>query len=529
MPGKTVAKSAVATVSGAAGGEDPLSRALRPPADESIAARSERQRKEASAKKRSEEIDKALKEEAIRNKRDRAGEQKMLLLGQAGAGKTTVLKQMRLLYDQSAHQRERRSWRVVVYLNLILAVRAVLEVFEESHEARALNPPSVSRGPGGNASAQSSTESLNSSAINPLAHRNNHGDTSLARLRLAPLLSLEAELRARLGAVDEYADLSDPKVAGAALLAARSQARAEAARPQGKRRAGPTLLLRAGWQDRLLGRANASLNEPPADAADEENVPPPLPDLDSGDVQVGLQEHEIGRLLLASMEDVMSIWQDPRIRKLRRRQKIDERADGASYFLEQMPRIAAADFFPTDDDIMRARVRTVGITEDRFTVDRHTTYRICDVGGSRSQRVFWASFFEDARAIIFLAPVSAFDQKLIEEPRMNRIDDSLELFASIVSNPLLLKVSLILFLNKIDVLERKLAAGIQVSRYFPEYDGPDDFEQVWRFFRTKFREVLASHRSLARDRPCYIHTTCATSTKQIKAILVSVQDTILRE
>lgn len=136
-----------------------------------------------------------------------------------------------------------------------------------------------------------------------------------------------------------------------------------------------------------------------------------------------------------------------------------------------MPRIAAPDFFPTDDDIMRARVRTVGITEDRFTVDRHTTYRICDVGGSRSQRVFWASFFEDARAIIFLAPVSAFDQKLIEEPRINRIDDSLELFASIVSNPLLLKVSLILFLNKIDVLERKLAAGIQVSRCVLERSG----------------------------------------------------------
>lgn len=54
-----------------------------------------------------------------------------------------------------------------------------------------------------------------------------------------------------------------------------------------------------------------------------------------------------------------------------------------------------------------------------------------------------------ARAIIFLAPISAFDQYLEEDPKTNRIDDSLQLFTQIVSNKLLAKAALVLMLNKV--------------------------------------------------------------------------------
>lgn len=202
-------------------------------------------------------------------------------------------------------------------------------------------------------------------------------------------------------------------------------------------------------------------------------------------------------------------------------------------------------------------MRTVGITEDKFNIDRNVSYRICDVGGSRNQRSFWAPYFDDAEAIIFLAPISAFDQvrrrfffcperlsvrhvhvsspndtvhqRLVEDPRINRVDDSLELFSQIAENPLLKDVSLVLFLNKIDILERKLQQGIQVSKYFPDYEGENDFEEVWRWFRAKFRAIVSSRRSVAPSRPIYVHTTVATSTRQIKAILSSVNDTILRK
>jgi guanine nucleotide-binding protein subunit alpha len=54
---------------------------------------------------------------------------------------------------------------------------------------------------------------------------------------------------------------------------------------------------------------------------------------------------------------------------------------------------------PTDDDILRARLRTVGVQEHKISLElgpeRGQDWYIYDVGGSRSQRSAWESFFED--------------------------------------------------------------------------------------------------------------------------------------
>ena len=75
-------------------------------------------------------------------------------------------------------------------------------------------------------------------------------------------------------------------------------------------------------------------------------------------------------------------------------------------------------------------------------------------------------------AIIFLAPISSFDQVLAEvsgiiglsflpklkvltaqDPSINRLEDSFQLWQAVVSNPILQKVNIILFLNKCDLLK----------------------------------------------------------------------------
>ena len=86
--------------------------------------------------------------------------------------------------------------------------------------------------------------------------------------------------------------------------------------------------------------------------------------------------------------------------------------------------------------MLRARLRTTGVTEHAFTLDhpdfRGVEWKIYDVGGARHQRQAWAPYFDDGwcpsinfcesvvliritvDAIIFLAPISAFDQVLAE-------------------------------------------------------------------------------------------------------------------
>lgn len=68
-----------------------------------------------------------------------------------------------------------------------------------------------------------------------------------------------------------------------------------------------------------------------------------------------------------------------------------------------------------------------------------------------------------------MSPVSVFDQRLEEDPRVNRLEDSINLWTSICQSKLLAKTQLILFLNKCDLLRRKLKRGVRVKDFLPSY------------------------------------------------------------
>ena len=84
-----------------------------------------------------------------------------------------------------------------------------------------------------------------------------------------------------------------------------------------------------------------------------------------------------------------------------------------SYF-EAVDRIASANFSPTDQDILRSRVKTTGITETNFRIGE-LNYKLFDVGGQRSERKKWIHCFENVTAIVFMAAISEYDQVLVED------------------------------------------------------------------------------------------------------------------
>lgn len=84
-----------------------------------------------------------------------------------------------------------------------------------------------------------------------------------------------------------------------------------------------------------------------------------------------------------------------------------------SYF-DSIDRIGDVNYIPTDQDVLRSRVKTTGITETTFVIG-DLTYRMFDVGGQRSERKKWIHCFENVTAIIFLVAISEYDQVLIED------------------------------------------------------------------------------------------------------------------
>lgn len=108
-----------------------------------------------------------------------------------------------------------------------------------------------------------------------------------------------------------------------------------------------------------------------------------------------------------------------------------------------------------------------------------------------------------------MAALSSYDQLCEDDPRMNRLQDALALFNSIVNHKLFDQTSIILFLNKIDIFQRKLEEGSTlVSKFFPEYRGPNDYFSTTVFFQYRFMQQCKD-----LQKQIYTHFTHATVSK----------------
>ena len=83
-------------------------------------------------------------------------------------------------------------------------------------------------------------------------------------------------------------------------------------------------------------------------------------------------------------------------------------------FCEDLDRVFDKGYVPTDQDLLRSRLRTTGITETVFELSQ-LRYRMFDVGGQRSERKKWIHCFEDVNCLLFLVAISGYDQCLVED------------------------------------------------------------------------------------------------------------------
>nr|CAH7746737.1 unnamed protein product [Callosobruchus chinensis] len=138
------------------------------------------------------------------------------------------------------------------------------------------------------------------------------------------------------------------------------------------------------------------------------------------------------------------LWSDRGVRLAVARGYEYELNDSALYLFENMERICDPKYVPNATDVLRARVRTQGIIETQFRIN-DMIINMYDVGGQRSQRRKWIYCFDDVRAVLFVISLSGYDMTLLEDPNVNRLQESLNLFGQIVNNPFLKKPPLFYF------------------------------------------------------------------------------------
>ncbi|KAG1729174.1 guanine nucleotide binding protein, alpha subunit [Suillus occidentalis] len=444
--------------------DDPLTRAIAPPSYESPQERDERLAAEQEAKRVSDAIDEELNRQRISEKKGPKAI-KILLLGQSESGKSTTLKNFQLMNSPKAFRSERASWRAVIQLNVVQSIHAILDLMSKAHSS-AHNPP---------ISSQPNTPPKEVSPTQPRSSQTQNAPSPVATSR---------------GGANEETSPQCPHPSS-------------------------HLILRNPF---LFSKKSAC---------------------DSADLIDWSDPDDPGVVLNACAEDMKRLWTDPVIQALMKVEKDETGRNGwvvrfraMISFLDALDRVTSPRYIPTDDDVLRARLKTLGVSEHRFTMKTGPMgspmshdWRVFDVGGQRSLRAAWVPYFDDMNAIIFLAPISCFDQVLQEDPSVNRLADSFLLWKAIVSNPLLKKTELILFLNKCDILRAKLASGIRLADYIVSYGSrPNDFESA--NLKKKFAGLLKEH---SPERLYYFHLTSVTDTKSTTYILENVQDVLVRD
>lgn len=92
----------------------------------------------------------------------------------------------------------------------------------------------------------------------------------------------------------------------------------------------------------------------------------------------------------------------------------------SSSYYGEIDRLFAQNYLPNDQDILRSRLRTTGITETIFEL-QSLTYHMFDVGGQRSERKKWVHCFEGVHCLLFVAALSGYDQCLVEDKTAVRV------------------------------------------------------------------------------------------------------------
>ncbi|XP_038573415.1 guanine nucleotide-binding protein G(olf) subunit alpha isoform X1 [Micropterus salmoides] len=233
------------------------------------------------------------------------------------------------------------------------------------------------------------------------------------------------------------------------------------------------------------------------------------------------------------------LWDDEGVKACFERSNEYQLIDCAQYFLDRIDSVRQNDYTPTDQDLLRCRVLTSGIFETRFQVDK-VNFHMFDVGGQRDERRKWIQCFNDVTAIIFVVASSSYNMVIREDNNTNRLREALDLFRSIWNNRWLRTISVILFLNKQDMLAEKVLAGkSKIEDYFPEYarytipneatPEPGEDPRVTRakfFIRDEFLRISTA--SGDGRHYCYPHFTCAVDTENIRRVFNDCRDIIQR-
>ena len=189
------------------------------------------------------------------------------------------------------------------------------------------------------------------------------------------------------------------------------------------------------------------------------------------------------------------------------------------YFFNKLDKLCDKNYILTHSDITYVRSKTNGVYENCVCI-KGVEMIFIDVAGQRSARRKWIGCFSDVTAVIWVSALDNYNQVLFENENVNAMDDALEAFEWAVSHPMLQKPVFALFLNKIDLLKKKIENKpnqFGLKYFFDDYHGDDcNIDHAAKFLKEIFLSCIPNGREI----PAY--TVQATDSTNANKVLDSV-------
>lgn len=223
---------------------------------------------------------------------------------------------------------------------------------------------------------------------------------------------------------------------------------------------------------------------------------------------------------------IKKLWAEPSLKAtFGERDRYTNLHDGASYFWDAIDRIYKSDYIPTEEDVLRTRIRTSGFEEANFTYKKRT-FRVVDLGGQRSERRRWLEALQIATAVIFVSSLTEFDQRLREDGDSSRFAETKMLFTELLENSIQEKFIIVL-LNKLDLFKTKMAgpAKQRFSEFFTDYKGQLQWEPCVEHIQDQFRHIAEKHKC----RSVSVHAIVAIETDNVKLVWTQIRSMTMEQ
>ncbi|ETO33148.1 hypothetical protein RFI_03953, partial [Reticulomyxa filosa] len=125
-------------------------------------------------------------------------------------------------------------------------------------------------------------------------------------------------------------------------------------------------------------------------------------------------------------------------------------------------------------------------------------------------------------AVVFVASLSSYDERLLEDENVIVMRETLNLFEEICNSKWFTKTAMILFLNKQDLFIEKLKR-INLQVCWDDYRGNNEFTDAIEFIKNAF-QAKNHHKD---EKHVYIHVTMATDPDNVKRVFNDVQHIVI--